>query len=615
MAVSQRDKHSFTAQIATWKKNGRIYLRIVRLLRPHWLWSIGTLVCLALSTGLSLIVPALLAWVVDVGVRSGHINDLLLAAAAVVVTSSLRGLFAYGQGYLSQAVSSLIAYDLRDSVYNHLQRLSFSFHDESETGQLMSRLTVDIEAVRNFTTLGLLRALVAAVTFIAVTIVLFELDWRLALVTLICVPIIGMLAWQVAKRLRPLWAGVQNETGALGTIMQESLSGMRVVKAFTREDFEIEKFDKKNRELRDLNLAALRLSAWNQPLMVLALNVITVLIVWIGGIAVIGNHLSLGTLVAVTQYILLLGTPVRSFGFMVTWWMRGLSGGVRIFDVLDTQPTIVDAPDAHELEDVKGEVRFEQVSFAYGTGPAVLHDITIEAHPGQIVALLGATGTGKSTILHLVPRFYDVNSGRITVDGYDVRDITLVSLRSNIGLVLQDVFLFNATLRDNIAYGVSNATEEQIIAASKAARLHDFALTLPDGYRTWVGERGVTLSGGQKQRVAIARTLLLDPRILILDDSTSSVDMETEYLIQQALDAVMQGRTTFVVASRLRTVKNADQILIIEHGSIVERGTHASLLALNGRYKQLYDLQLREQEEFEERLHTALPDQEQEALR
>ncbi len=615
MTVSPGGKRSISSQLATWKSNGRVYLRIVRLLRPHWLWSVGTLVCLALSTALSLVVPALLAWVVDVGVRSGHINDLLLAAAAVIVTSSLRGLFAYGQGYLSQAVSSLVAYDLRNIVYNHLQGLSFSFHDEAETGQLMSRLTVDIEAVRNFTTLGLLRALVAAVTFIAVTIVLFELDWRLALVTMICVPVIGILAWQVAKRLRPLWAGVQNETGELGTIMQESLSGMRVVKAFTRENFEIEKFDKKNRELRDLNLAALRLSAWNQPLMVLALNVITVLIVWIGGVAVIGNHLSLGTLVAVTQYILLLGTPVRSFGFMVTWWMRGLSGGVRIFDVLDTQPAIVDGPDAHELQDVKGEVRFEQVSFAYGKGPEVLHDITIAAHPGQIVALLGATGTGKSTILHLVPRFYDVSSGRVTVDGYDVRDLTVTSLRRNIGLVLQDVFLFNATLRDNIAYGVTNATEERIIAASKAARLHDFALTLPDGYNTWVGERGVTLSGGQKQRVAIARTLLLDPRILILDDSTSSVDMETEYLIQQALDTVMQGRTTFVVASRLRTVKNADQILIIEDGRIVERGNHASLLALGGRYKQLYDLQLREQEEFEERLLALQPDQEQEAVR
>lgn len=577
-------------------------MRILRLLRPHWKQSLGSVVCLSLSTLLALIVPWLLAWVVDVGVRTGHLSDLLLTAGAILFVSALRGLFAYGQGYLSQAVSNLVAYDLRDSVYNHLQNLSFSFHDESETGQLMSRLTVDIEAVRNFIPMGLLRALTAAATFAAITVILFRLDWHLALVTMICAPIIALLSIQVAKHLRPLWLDVQNETGALGTIMQESLSGMRVVKSFTREPFEAKKFDDKNRELRDLNLAALRFSAWNQPLMVLVLNIITVVIVWIGGVVVINHQLSLGTLVAVTQYVLLLGTPIRSFGFMVTWFLRGLSGGIRIFSILDTSPAITDAPNAYVLKKVQGDVCFEHVSFAYGQGPEVLQDITIHALPGQVIALLGATGSGKSTILHLLPRFYDVTEGCVVIDGRDVRDVTVSSLRKNIGLVLQDVFLFNATLRDNIAFGVERATDEQVIAAAKIARLHDFVCTLPDGYNTWVGERGVTLSGGQKQRVAIARTLLLDPTILILDDSTSSVDMETEYLIQQALEAVMKNRTSFVVASRLRTIKNADQILILDQGRIVERGTHESLLALGGRYTQLYDLQLREQEELEARL-------------
>ena len=611
------NKSKTVMSIDSWRYNWQIYMRIIGLLRPHWLQSSGAVICLGFSTGFALAVPWLLAWIIDKGFQHGQIVPLLLVALAILVTSSLRGLFAYGQGYLSQAVSCLVAYDLRDRVYDHLQRLSFSFHDEAETGQLMSRLTVDIEAVRNFIPLGLLRALLAFMTFGAVSIILFRLDWHLALVTMICVPILILLAVQVARRLRPMWQSVQNETGALGTVMQESLSGVRVVKAFAREEFEIAKFDAKNRELRELNLGAMRLSAWNQPLMVMVLNVITVLIVWIGGVAVIGHQLSLGTLVAVTQYILLLGTPVRTFGYMVTWFMRGLSGGTRIFGVLDTDPEITDAPGAKALLHVQGQVRFENVSFAYGDGPEVLHDITIDAHPGQIIALLGATGSGKSTILHLLPRFYDPTSGRILIDELDIREVTQTSLRRNVGLVLQDVFLFNATLRENIAYGVADATTEQIIAAAKIARLHDFISSLPDGYDTWVGERGVTLSGGQKQRVAIARTVLLDPRILILDDSTSSVDMETEYLIQQALDEVMRDRTTFVVASRLRTIKHADQILVLDEGRIVERGTHATLLEKGGRYAQIYDLQLREQEEFEASTFDfdSLIDQEREVAR
>ncbi|QBD83035.1 ABC transporter ATP-binding protein [Ktedonosporobacter rubrisoli] len=601
--------------VNSWKANLRIYMRIIGLLRPHWLPSVGSVVCLLLSTGLSLLVPWLLAWVIDVGIKHGRLGDLLLAAGAILGASALRGGFAYGQGYLSQAVSCLVAYDLRDRVYDHLQTLSFSFHDESETGQLMSRMTVDIEAIRVFIPNGLLRAIVAIATFGTVTIILFELDWRLALITLICVPVLLFLTYQVASRLRPLWLEVQNGAGELGTVMQESLSGVRVVKSFAREDFEIKKFDEKNHQLRELNLGAMRLSAWNQPLMVLVLNVVTVLVVWIGGIIVINHNLSLGTLVAVTQYALILATPVRTFGFMVTWFMRGLSGGTRIFDILDTSPNITDAPDAIALKNIEGHVQLDHVSFAYGKGHEVLHDITIEAKPGQIIALLGATGSGKSTILHLLPRFYDVTKGQILIDGKDVREVTQASLRRSIGLVLQDVFLFNATLRENIAYGVANATEEQIMAAAKIARVDDFVKILPDGYDTWVGERGVTLSGGQKQRVAIARTLLLNPQILVLDDSTSSVDMETEYLIQQALDAVMQGRTTFVVASRLRTIKNADQILVLDHGRIVERGTHESLLRLGGHYAHLYDLQLREQEEFEMRTLSSENDQKWEVVR
>lgn len=590
--------------LKAWKENTRTYMRMVGLLRPHWLITTYALLCILFATVLSLAVPWLLQWVVDVGIQTGRIEDLLLVAAAILVVSILRGLFAYGQGYLTQAIACRVGYDLRDMLYNHLQRLSFTFHDESQTGELMSRMTADVEAVRNFYPMGLLRTILALVMFIATGIILFTLDVMLAWVTLISVPILLYLSMQVVRRLRPLWQRVQEGVGELSTIMQESLSGIRVVKSFARADYEIEKFEAKNQELRNLNTTTMRVSAWNQPLQILALNVITVAVLWIGGVAIINRQLSLGTLVAVTQYVLLLGTPVRTFGFMINWWVRGLSGAQRIFSVLDIEPDIKDAPDAQALTKAQGHVQFEQVSFAYNNGIEVLHDINIDAKSGQTIAILGATGSGKSSILHLLPRFYDVKAGRVLVDGHDTRTLTTASLRRSIGLVLQDVYLFNATIRTNIAYGVADATDEQVVAAAKAARIHDFIMNLPDGYETWVGERGVTLSGGQKQRMAIARTLLLDPAILVLDDSTSSVDMETEYLIQQALEAVMRNRTTFIVASRLRTVKSADQILVLEHGRIVERGKHRDLLKLKGPYSRLYDLQLREQEEFEERMLT-----------
>ncbi len=589
-----------------WKDIWRIYGRVLSLLRPHTWLTLVSLACAVLATAFALIIPSVFAWVIDNGIHTGSAGELLVAAAAVLVISVLRGIFAFGQGYYSQALSVEVAYDLRNQVYDHLQQLSFDFHDQSETGQLMSRMTADIEGVRTSIPNGFLRVIVAVLTFGAVVVILAKLDLPLTLVTLVSVPILLLLSYQVARRLGPMWRGVQAETGELSTVMQESLSGRRVVLSFAREEFEIDKFQVTNRRLRDMEMSALRFSAWNQPLMIFVLNSVAMLTLGIGGIAVIQHHITLGVLVAVMQYVLLLGTPVRTLGFMMTWLLRALASGMRLFEVLDAEPTIVDRPGAVAVERVQGRVSFEHVSFGYGDRPAVLHDISLTAEPGQIVAILGATGSGKSTLLSLLPRFYDVTAGRVTIDGHDVRDVTLETLRHSIGLVLQDVFLFNATLRDNIALGVGDVTDEEIVAAARVARLHDFIMALPDGYDTWVGERGVTLSGGQKQRVAIARTLLLNPRILVLDDSTSSVDMETEYLIHEALDAVMQGRTSFVVASRLRTVKSADQIIVLDRGRVVEHGTHTSLLAAGGTYARLYDLQLREQEEWEVMMERAV---------
>ena len=465
----------------------------------------------------------------------------------------------------------------------------------------MSRMTVDIEGIRNFIVLGLLRALLTVVTFGAITVILFLLDPWLALITLTCVPLLAVLSIGVARRLRPLWRDVQQETGALGTVMQESLAGVRVVKAFAREEHEIEKFDRKNREVRKLSLDAMRMSAWNQPLMVLVLNVVTVAVLWVGGLGVIGHRLSLGTLVAVTQYAVLLAAPVRTFGFMVTWFTRGLSSGVRIFEVLDTPAGDRGRPrrgracaDGRAGALRGGGIRLwrgraragrnrDRCAARPGGRAAGRHRQRQEHHPAPAAALLRC---------HLRPdhRRWAGRARRspwprcAATSGWSCRMCSCSTPR--------------CATTSPTAWRARR--EEQIMAAARAARVHEFAERLPDGYDTWVGERGVTLSGGQKQRVAIARTLLRDPRILVLDDATSSVDMETEYLIQQALESLMRGRTTFVVASRLRTIKSADQILVLDRGP--DRGAghprHAAGAAA-AHYARLYDLQLREQEEFE----------------
>jgi len=391
---------------------------------------------------------------------------------------------------------------------------------------------------------------------------------------------------------------VQAAQGAFASVLQENIVGARVVRAFVHEREELEKFNLSNKIVRVDSLEANRLSSFNQPFMVFLLNVATAIILLYGGYLVIHHHLTLGGLVAFLEYRQNLAAPVRTVGFLLNQWSRASASSQRIFEILDAESEVTDRPGAIELPPIEGHVRFEHVSFGYSEDRLILKDIDIDARPGELIALLGPSGSGKSTITALLPRFYDVTEGRITVDGHDIRDVTVASLRRNVGIVLQDPFLFSATIHDNIAYGFPDASREHVIAVAKAARLHDFIETLPDGYETWVGERGVTLSGGQRQRVAIARTLLLDPKILILDDSTSSVDMETEYLIQQALAALMRGRTTFVIAQRLRTIRHADQIIVLKDGEIVERGRHEELLELDGAYREIYDLELREQEEL-----------------
>jgi ABC-type multidrug transport system fused ATPase/permease subunit len=585
-----------------------VLIRVLSFVRPYigrvllaWAVVVG-------SAGFALAMPYLVRYAVNQGIDivngqpEGSQATLIKAAMLIVAAALLRGVFQYLQTYVNEWLSQQVAYDIRNRIYDHLQRLSFAYHDKAQTGQIMSRATQDVEGVRLYISMGLLRLIyVLILLFVALTL-MFLTSWKLALIATAFIPVVAGRSIQVTIGLRPIWLLVQDLQGRLGTVIQENLSGMRVVKAFAREDEEAAKFEREARALFENGYATNRVQAANTPLLTGIWTLAIVAVAWVGAIEIKNGNLSVGDLSAFALYLNMLGLPVRSLGWIVLLFARGQAAAQRIYEILDAESAVKEKPGAIVLESVKGHVRFENVSFGYDAVSPVLREVDFEAKPGQMVALLGPTGSGKTTIVNLLPRFYDVTGGRITIDGIDIRDVTLASLRRAIGIVQQDVFLFSATIRDNIAYGAVDATQEEIERAARIARIHDFIVSLPDGYDTWVGERGITLSGGQKQRVAIARTLLLNPRILIFDDSTSSVDTETEYLIQQALAELMEGRTTFVIAQRLRTVKRADQILVLKDGRIVERGTHDELIRRDGLYRQIYDLELRDQEEALERL-------------
>ena len=544
-----------------------------------------------------MVIPRLLGNAVDEALVSGIRSQLLVLAGWIILVSVLRGLFAYGQTYLAESVSQRAAYDIRNDFFGKLQALSFGFHDRQQTGNLMSRATQDVEAVRWFMSLGLVRGLQLVFMLGAVAALLLVTNWRLGLVSLAFVPLVIWRAVVMARRLRRTWTQVQEETGHMTTVLQENLTGMRVVKAFGAREHEQAKFEAKATAVADHTYSASLLFASQGSLMTLIFTMAMGAILWFGGREVAADRLTPGELAAFILYMGVLQMPVRMIGWLVNTFSRAASAGQRIFEVLDAVSPVEEKPSALQLPRVRGYVKLEHVSLKYDSlGPAV-RDIDFEAEPGQLVAILGSPGSGKSTVVHLIPRFYEVSEGRVTIDGIDIRDVTLASLRHNVGIVLQDIFVFAASLRDNIAYGVDDASSEDIERAARVAQLHDFIEGLPDKYEAWAGERGVALSGGQRQRLAIARTILLDPPILIMDDSTSSVDMGTEYLIQQALAEVVKGRTTFVIAHRLSTVRQADLILVLDGGEIVERGTHQELLARDGFYRKIYDLQLSPQEE------------------
>jgi len=556
--------------------------------------------CVIGSGAFMLVGPKLLQWAIDFGITQQHDQRtmvLVVAALSIFAAAAFRSIAQYGRQYLGQWLGQKVAYDLRNNIYNRLQRLSFAYHDSHQTGQLMSRATQDVEAIQQFIQMGTLQAAYFLLVMLGAAILMFIADWRLGLVTLPFLLIVAVSSGYFSSIMRQIWTRVQNGLARLTTVLQENLSGARVVKSFGREDVEEAKFEKEAVALFRDSYASTKLQSFSAPALAGIWMIGMAATIWVGGHEIAAGRLTSGGLASFALYLTLLQQPVRGLGMVVNQMARAYSAGKRIFEILDAESAVKEAANAPELSDVKGHVVFDHVSFGYNKTSPVLKDVNIDAKPGQIIALLGPPGSGKTTIVNLLPRFYDVTDGCIKIDGKDVRSVSLASLRRCMTIVQQDIFLFTGTIKDNICYGVPNATQEMIERAAKTARVHDFVVNMPQGYDTYVGERGFTLSGGQKQRVAMARTLLLDPPILILDDSTSSVDTETEFLIQQALQEVMKGRTTFVIAQRLRTVKMADEILVLNRGAVVERGRHEDLLKQNGFYRRIYDLELRDQEE------------------
>lgn len=577
-------------------------VRLLSFVAPYKGMTAATALALVGASVFSLLMPKIVGSALDSAItaQEGGTTDwrsLGVAAGLVIVVAAFRGVFAYAQQYVGEKLSQSVAYSIRNAMYERLQRLSFAYHDQAQIGQIMSRATQDVEAVRMYVNMGLIRLIYVVILLLVTLLLMAQSSVRLAFVSWAFLPAIALVSAVMSSRLRPLWTHVQDGMGRMSNVLQENLSGVRVVKAFSREDFESAKFQAEADNLFKYSYKQNRIQALNTPLLTALGSLSLVATVWYGGRELSAGHITAGDLLAFLTYLYILQQPARMLGFITNILTRTVSAGNRIYEILDAESAVKEKPNAIELGRARGEVTFDTVAFGYDRLAPVLRGISLEAKPGEVVALVGPTGSGKSTIVNLMPRFYDVTEGAIAIDGHDIRDLTLGSLRANIGIVQQDMFLFINTIRENIRYGRSGATDEDVEAAAKAARIHDFIVSLPDGYDTWVGERGVTLSGGQKQRVSIARTLIMDPAVLIFDDSTSSVDMETEFLIQQALAELMRGRTTFVIAQRLRTVKNADQILVLDRGEIVERGRHEELLAHNGLYRQIYELELRDQEE------------------
>jgi ATP-binding cassette subfamily B protein len=576
-------------------------LRLRNFVRPYWKQVTLALLALVAMTGISLLIPLIIGQFIDQGIFGGNVRLIITAAFLLLGIGIARAILMYWQRYLTERIAAQVGYDLRNRMYDHIQRLTFTYHDHAETGQLISRTIEDVRAIERFTGNGIIELIHLSLLLVGIVTLLYVANPRLATIALLPMIPLVLMTTRFGRRIGDYFLEVDNSLGELSTRIQENALGVQVVRAFAREPYEIKRFNRANRVLYDARVTVI--GEWSRIMPTSHLLVIlsTILILWFGGQLVIAGEMTIGQLVVFNSYLLMLAEPARQLTWVVNMAGEAVAGVNRTFEILDHDPAIKSPPIAKELAQVSGRVEFSRVALAYhGELTHALCEINMTVEPNQVIALIGPTGSGKTSLVNLIPRFYDVNQGAVLVDGFDVRQVDLTSLRKQIGIVLQTSLLFSTTIAENIAFGRPNASKSEIIEAAQAAQAHEFILSLPEQYDTIVGERGVTLSGGQRQRVAIARALLMDPHILILDDSTSSVDTQTEHLIQKALWRLMEGRTTFVIAHRLSTVMRADLILVMENGQIVERGTHEALLENDGLYREIYDLQLRDQEKFRE---------------
>ena len=570
------------------------YKRLLIYIKPYLKRLIAAIICIVLAAGANLYVPWIIKDMIDKVLADKDMGLLNLISVGIVVVFLFRGIFYFGQSYLVSYIGQRVIIDVREVMFRKFQRMPMAYFDKHQTGETMSYITNDVAAIQAALVDNLIELFTESSILIGSIVMMLYLDWKLTLLTLVVVPMVGYCMRIFGKKIKANGTVIQERMADITSMLQESISSIRVVKSFVREDYEIDRFNQQNELNFQAAMKNVQLNSLLTPTVEFLAAIAVTLIVWFGGYEVINGIMTAGSLVAFLTYAVNLANPVKRLSRIYGRMQKAMAAVDRIFYVLDLQESITDKPDAKILPPVKGHVSVENVSFSYDGIHAALENVSIEVKPGQMIAFVGPSGAGKSTIANLIPRFYDVNDGAIKIDGFDIRDVKLNSLREQIGIVPQETTLFSTTVMENIRYGRLDATDDEVIAASIASNCDEFIKQLPNGYQTMIGERGLNLSGGQRQRLSIARAILKNPRILILDEATSALDTESEKIVQSALDDLMVGRTSFVIAHRLSTIFNADEIFVIEHGHICEHGSHEELLKLGGVYANLYNIQFKD---------------------